>query len=131
MRKKHEPTFFFDEHSLVSWEQLEARGIAWGGQANLRGRVCFLTIQRLSPMPWQVAQEKTLYQRLSQLLCDHRLALTSDDPLAQESALNILQALIHEELQKVWTPIAPVGPQSAGDAPWQPPQSSGSVWEQR
>ena len=123
--------FHFDEHSQMSPEQLEARGIVWDRQAYVEGRICFPTVSSqtvsgLFPTPQQGTQEKTLYQRLEHLLCGHRLALTGDDPLAQESALNVLQALVHEELQKVRASIVVWRLQSAGDVPWLPPQNSGA-----
>ena len=119
----------------MSQEQLEARGIDWNGHTNVEGRICFPTatsrptVSWLSPTPTpqQGTQEKTLYQRLEHLLCEHRLALTGDDPLAHASALNVLQALIHEELQKVRASIVEWRPQSAGDAPWRPLQGSDAV----
>ena len=134
MLQKHRIVFHFDEHSQMSQEQLEARGIDWNGHTNVEGRSCFPTVTSPTvsglsptPTPQQGTQEKTLYQRLEHLLCEHRLALTGDDPLAHASALNVLQALIHEELRKVRASIIVWRPQSSGDAPWQPPQSSDAV----
>ena len=122
MPQKHKLTFSLNEHSQVFWEQLEARGISLDGQAYVEGRIYFPTIftqtvPRLCSTPGQDIQEKNLYQRLSQLLFDQRLVLTGDDSLAHESALNILQALVHEELQKVRARIALMEPQSTGDIP--------------
>ena len=104
MVSKRKVIFNPDYDSQVFPEQLEARGIFLDGQAHVQGRVCFPTVPGLGTTPWQdTPQEKTLYHRLERLLCDHRPALTGSDPLSQESALNVLQALIHEELKKVRT----------------------------
>ena len=128
--------FHLDEDSVMSPGQLEARGIFLDGQAHVEGRICFPTVQRYfldQGRSLGMPRVDTPYQRLMQKLFDHRLALTGTDPAAQEAALDVLQALIHEELQKVWASIIVWRPPSAGDAPsagdvpWQPPQSSGDV----
>ena len=131
MVQKRRITFSLDEHSQVSPEQLEARGIFLNGHVQVQGRICFPTVQRqLSEQSNSLGmpQLDTLYQRLMRSLFDHHRALTGGDLAAQESALGALQALIHEELQKVRRALPALGqPQSAGDVPWQPPQGSGDV----
>ena len=128
--QKRKITFHFDENSAMSLEQLEARGIFLDAQSHVQGRICFPTVQRYfleQSGSLGMPLVDTPYRRLMQKFFDHRLALTGTDPAAQEAALDVLQALIHEELRKVRASVIVWRPQSAGDAPWQPPQSSGDV----
>ena len=47
----------------------------------------------------------TPFHRLTQLLHDHRHALTGADLVAQKEALDLLQAVVHVELREVRTAI--------------------------
>ena len=130
MPQKHKITFHFDENSAMSPEQLEARGLFLDGQSHVQGRICFPTVQRYfleQGGSLGMPRVDTPYQRLMQRLFDHRLALTGTDPAAQEAALDVLQALIHEELRKVRASGTLRQPHSGGEAPWQPPEGSGDV----